>query len=922
MNARTKQFVATVLLICHWGAISHSQAPEWWVSRQARTLNASPDDYALINQGQLKQLAYAAHQEMEEKLVGGAGPQISALVQSWLAPGGAGRDDYAVANIGQLKALASVFHARLQEAGVAVPYTWTADTGDDADFAPANIGQAKALFAFAIPDQNTGSSLTLKPLKYQQVVELGMTSPLGIWVRLEQLGQPVQAATVNFEVYQSAGGLLYSSNLQATPQSTIQSTTNAQGYAGCQFRAPLQPAYCWIKATAAQASPVWFLMIVGGGDGAFPSNPAEVEGVDYAEDSDSDGDTDAEELAAGNDPKNSASHSSDWKHWSLVTHLHHDYDQWYALNSSEWQPPGYNQYDSSTWKWFGFRTSLRQGLLHNPAPEDLGTTTKPPVSAYPVLNVSTMPPLLSPGWQEGGSARWTSQNTFDNIVTNWWTSAGENDGVTDGQLIPRRSWSAQALKVEIKTARARPYDQNWVMLVQQGVTDKQVIESRDITIPAGSSSTGPMVIYYPPVVEQFNSYSINLLQVELIEVWERDQKWNKVPNPKNPPNYLNAFGIPRDLIRRILFVAEEPQSGKVELTVKTSPNNGSGSNSLLVGFRDTTTSSSGPILPGSKPVAANGLTNIDFTPTGNLKDNDLREFRVVLGVDKNSDGQLTNDEVVMNDAPLGQRFYVKAVTQEDYLSSMDFLDWRDNWGILYPAATNYVRYFDGNDSTLAGATVLYPITVPVSAIANPTHIAGSPYNPTNGETYIPSFRLHDGSAASDAIEDTFDSSERIGIRGLIYNIWDANKDTLAAPFISDPNLQASTQGPFVIADGTSISFYEPDGNPKSDAAKAYGGANIGGIITFGLRRNPSDSQKVILTSVTLTGTVKDAYDFDWTREKTSLSRQAATVQIGWQPPSRKGGRIFVTETEVNHFYNNDSAITRFNDGDQIILPTP
>lgn len=150
MNARTKQYVATILLICHLGALSHSQSPEWWVTRQARTLNASPDDYALINQGQLKQLAYAAYLEMEGKLTGGAGPQISALVQSWLAPGGVGRDDYAVANIGQLKALATLYHARLQEAGVAVPYTWTTDTSDDDDFAPANIGQAKALFAFQL----------------------------------------------------------------------------------------------------------------------------------------------------------------------------------------------------------------------------------------------------------------------------------------------------------------------------------------------------------------------------------------------------------------------------------------------------------------------------------------------------------------------------------------------------------------------------------------------------------------------------------------------------------------------------------------------------------------------------------------------------------------------------------------------------
>lgn len=150
MKAETKRAVALILLVCHWGTLLHSQAPEWWAARQARNPVLAPDDYALINQGQLKHLAHAAYLEMEERLPGGAGTQITALVQSWLAPGAAGRDDYAVSNLGQLKAVAALFHTRLQEEGVAVPYTWTAATTDDDDFAPANIGQAKALFAFSI----------------------------------------------------------------------------------------------------------------------------------------------------------------------------------------------------------------------------------------------------------------------------------------------------------------------------------------------------------------------------------------------------------------------------------------------------------------------------------------------------------------------------------------------------------------------------------------------------------------------------------------------------------------------------------------------------------------------------------------------------------------------------------------------------
>ena len=148
-----------------------------------------------------------------------------------------------------------------------------------------------------------------------------------------------------------------------------------------------------------------------------------------------------------------------------------------------------------------------------------------------------------------------------------------------------------------------------------------------------------------------------LVPAEITEVAERDQKWNKVPNPKDPPNYLNTVGIPADLLRNILFVAEEP-SGKVELTVKTSPQaNAGGGVTLLCGIRETTVSTSGgPILPGSLSVSSTVKLQIDFTPTGNLNDNPLVEYRVVLGIDLNSDGKLINNEVVTQYAPRSQFF--------------------------------------------------------------------------------------------------------------------------------------------------------------------------------------------------------------------------------------------------------------------------
>ncbi len=401
-----------------------------------------------------------------------------------------------------------------------------------------------------------------------------------------------------------------------------------------------------------------------------------------------------------------------------------------------------------------------------------------------------------------------------------------------------------------------------------------------------------------------------LVPTEIIEVAERDQKWNKVPNPKDPPGYWAipmgyAFGVPAGTPERnILFVAVEPGSGKVELTVKSSPqaNRGSGV-TLLCGLRDQTASSRGPILPGSVSVSSTGETDIDFTPTGNLNDNDQVHYRPVLGIELNSNGKLTNDEVVTEDAPASQRFILKAVTEADYQDSLDYLDNRDNTPFV-PVARSFLRYFDGHNSAITEGTLLSPLVLSASSIPNPTHIAGSAYDASTGITEIPRWKLADGTIASNNIEDTFDSPG--GLRPVIHDIWDSNVNTLAAPFIADPSLRTSTSPPLPIAQG--ISFYDSGTNLLA----AYGSASIRGTVVFGLERDPSDARKVILTSVDIDAIVEDVYDFDWTRLKTSASRQAAAVQIGWEPPVRNAGRIFATETEVKHLYVDDSAIATFN----------
>lgn len=111
----------------------------------------TPDDYAVVNQGQVKNIAKQAYEEMKAKLPGGAGGTLNSI---WATPA-ASTDDYQAINLGQLKNVAEPFYMRLQQlnytgqplaSGQTRPWRGTAD-----DYALANIGQVKNLFSFIIP---------------------------------------------------------------------------------------------------------------------------------------------------------------------------------------------------------------------------------------------------------------------------------------------------------------------------------------------------------------------------------------------------------------------------------------------------------------------------------------------------------------------------------------------------------------------------------------------------------------------------------------------------------------------------------------------------------------------------------------------------------------------------------------------------
>jgi Regulator of chromosome condensation (RCC1) repeat/Alpha/beta hydrolase of unknown function (DUF900) len=134
--------------------VIRASAPSWWSTRGVLVQDTIPDDYAPANQGQVKNIARAAAEEMEARLSGGAGNDIRALINSWSVPGPE-NNDFAPINVGQLKNVTKPFYDRLISLGVVDTYPWLKSLAPTDDFAAANIGQVKELFSFEIPSANS-----------------------------------------------------------------------------------------------------------------------------------------------------------------------------------------------------------------------------------------------------------------------------------------------------------------------------------------------------------------------------------------------------------------------------------------------------------------------------------------------------------------------------------------------------------------------------------------------------------------------------------------------------------------------------------------------------------------------------------------------------------------------------------------------
>ncbi len=155
MHSSLKSTTAAILFILMGHNSVSAQAPLWWQESSVLLPGVAPDDYATMNIGQLKFLAWKAAEQMDAKLPGGAGIQVRQMVDRWMTTEAVAlADDYAAANLGQLKAAARPIYDRLIELGVITAYPWSLTTDDDDDYTLVNLGQAKWTFSFPLSGIN------------------------------------------------------------------------------------------------------------------------------------------------------------------------------------------------------------------------------------------------------------------------------------------------------------------------------------------------------------------------------------------------------------------------------------------------------------------------------------------------------------------------------------------------------------------------------------------------------------------------------------------------------------------------------------------------------------------------------------------------------------------------------------------------
>lgn len=384
-------------------------------------------------------------------------------------------------------------------------------------------------------------------------------------------------------------------------------------------------------------------------------------------------------------------------------------------------------------------------------------------------------------------------------------------------------------------------------------------------------------------------------------VEELDNSANIAPNPKNPSVYDNGtstqspVSVPANT--NTLFVAADPSSGKVELKVKSKTS--AGSPQTLVGIKNP----DGTLLPESGSFDENGEAILIFTPTLSSFPED-NVLKLVIGDDANSNGALESTEAF--DTPID----VVAISSLDIFAQELTLR-----GGIYLKGGDVTKaffdYFLSDNNTIFG--ISHSTETFDSDTSSITHIAGSIYS--NYLTDIPLFVFPDGNVLSDTLEnDAAHPYTSAGLGTVVFDVWISQQSAFKSFFQNNTGVNEHTFDPVSVQ---RVEFFIGE---NKDLNTSLGNAFVDVQVQFTLKRDTGNPNLILAESMSISGQVVDVFDFDFTRGVKAESRRAATVQIGYESPSRESGKIFKIEVQVNQTYGaTEKPITLFNSNSPINL---
>jgi hypothetical protein len=247
--------------------------PAWWYNGSFTTngaplITGTASDFSAVNQGQAKNIAVTAVNELNTDLAqfGGAGDTLNQLAIT-LTSTSAQTSDFSALTIGQLKFLAQPFYDRLISLSCTVPpivsgtYPWAVSQSPKNDFAICNIGQLKELFSFDVTASSAGTGIPDWWVeKYFPGASLSGTGALNPNAYVAWSGSQVTYLTA----YQNGWNPLDFYNGQ-TPTLTIVSGPGQTGSPGGYVPAPLVVSVTGSNQSPIDGAPVTFSVPLGSG---------------------------------------------------------------------------------------------------------------------------------------------------------------------------------------------------------------------------------------------------------------------------------------------------------------------------------------------------------------------------------------------------------------------------------------------------------------------------------------------------------------------------------------------------------------------------------------------------------------------------------------------------------------------------------